>query len=55
MNNIGNRNHWLGLRVVGKEKRDMQGARITIIRPDGSKLWRRARSEGAADRPTTRC
>jgi hypothetical protein len=47
VNNIGNRNHWLGLRLVGKEKRDMHGARVTVTRADGSKLWRRARSDGS--------
>jgi hypothetical protein len=48
VNNIGNRNHWVGLRVVGSDgKRDMLGARVGIVRADGSTLWRRARSDGS--------
>jgi hypothetical protein len=48
VNNIGNRNHWLGLRFVGADgKRDMLGARVAIIRSDGSTLWRRARWDGS--------
>ena len=45
--NQGNRNHWLGLRLVGKHRRDMLGARVAVIRADGSKLWRRARADGS--------
>jgi len=48
INNIGNRNHWLGLRLVGtRAPRDMLGARVRIIRQDGSSLWRRARADGS--------
>ena len=47
VNNIGNRNHWLGLRVVGKQGRDMLGARVAVIRRDGPTLWRRVRSDGS--------
>jgi hypothetical protein len=85
INTIGNRNHWLGLRLVGGRDpstslrvpraqvegdkpgpydpgsspstvgaelasaplRDMLGARVTVIRKDGSKLWRRVRSDGS--------
>jgi enediyne biosynthesis protein E4 len=48
MNNIGSRNHWIGLRLVGKQTaRDMLGARVGIVREDGSVLWRRARSDGS--------
>ena len=33
VNNIGSRNHWLGLRLVGQETgRDMLGARVTVLR-----------------------
>ena len=33
INNVGSRNHWLGLRLVGKQApRDMLGARVEIIR-----------------------
>jgi hypothetical protein len=48
INIVGSRNHWIGLRLVGKQAlRDMLGARVEIIRPDGSTLWRRARSDGS--------
>jgi hypothetical protein len=48
INNIGNRNHWLGLRLVGRDApRDMLGARIAVTRADGSKLWRRVRADGS--------
>lgn len=48
INNTGNRHHWLGMRLEGKQApRDMVGARVTVIRSDGSKLWRRARSDGS--------
>ena len=46
VNNLGNRNHWLGVRLVGKTRRDMLGARMAVIR-DGSTIWRRARSDGS--------
>ena len=47
VNNVGNRNHWLGLRLVGKHSgRDMLGARVAVNR-DGSTIWRRARSDGS--------
>ena len=47
VNNLGNRNHWLGLRLVGKHSgRDMLGARVAVSR-DGSTIWRRARSDGS--------
>jgi hypothetical protein len=48
INNIGNRNHWLGMRLVGEHApRDMLGAQVAVIRHDGSTLWRRARSDGS--------
>jgi hypothetical protein len=47
VNNIGNRNHWLGMRIVGKQGRDMLGTRVAVIRSDGSSLWRRVRSDGS--------
>jgi hypothetical protein len=48
INNIGTRNHWLGLRLVGDDTpRDMVGARVAVIRSDGSMLWRRARADGS--------
>ena len=62
INNVGNRNHWIGLRLLTKQKRDALGARIAIFRDvePGTKnlepgtrnlepavLWRRARSDGS--------
>jgi hypothetical protein len=62
INNVGDRKHWLGLRLVGERKRDMYGARVAVRRPstdaqgtpskvegrgNGSTLWRRARADGS--------
>jgi hypothetical protein len=60
INNVGSRKHWIGLRLVGLprargghgssrlvEGRDMLGARVEIVRHDGSKLWRRVRTDGS--------
>ncbi|HEY8203094.1 MAG TPA: CRTAC1 family protein [Pyrinomonadaceae bacterium] len=48
LNQIGNRNHWLGLRLIGKDnRRDMLGARIEIIVAKNKTLWRRARTDGS--------
>jgi enediyne biosynthesis protein E4 len=48
INNVGNRNHWVGLRLVGQRtSRDMVGARVELTRNDGSVLARRARSDGS--------
>ena len=48
VNHIGSRNHWIGLRLVGQTAaRDMLGARVGVVRTDGTTLWRRARSDGS--------
>jgi hypothetical protein len=48
INEIGSRNHWLGLRLVGRHvRRDMVGARVAVMRANGSTSWRRARAEGS--------
>jgi len=48
INNVGNRKHWLGLRLVaGARPRDMLGARVAIVRRNGPTLWRRARADGS--------
>ncbi len=48
VNGIGHRNHWLGLRLVdAAQTRDAVGARVTIVRADGSTLFRRARTDGS--------
>jgi hypothetical protein len=46
INNVGNKNHWAGLRLMGG-KRDQIGARVEVIRKGGGPLWRRARSDGS--------
>jgi hypothetical protein len=50
INEIGNRSHWLGLKLVGTSEvggRDMLGARVEISRPDAPTLWRRVRTDGS--------
>ena len=48
VNDIGTRHHWIGLRLVGgRPARDMLGARVAVLRSDGSTLWRRARADGS--------
>jgi hypothetical protein len=48
LNQVGDRQHWLGLRLVGADGlRDMLGARVAIIRSEGPTLWRRARADGS--------
>jgi hypothetical protein len=48
VNQIGERSHWLGVRLVGADKkRDMLGARVSILRANGPTLIRRARSDGS--------
>jgi enediyne biosynthesis protein E4 len=47
LNQVGSRNHWLGLRLVGnKTNRDMLGARAEIRVTKQRTLWRRARTDG---------
>ena len=48
LNTIGQRSHWLGLRLVSaRPARDLVGARVTVFRGDGSTIWRRARADGS--------
>jgi hypothetical protein len=48
INEIGTRNHWVGLRLVsGGKPRDMVGARAGIVRGNGTVIWRRARADGS--------
>jgi hypothetical protein len=57
INNVGNRQHWIGLRLVGpamsrpasagRAVRDMLGARVRIVTAEGRTLWRRVRSDGS--------
>ena len=47
VNEAGNRNHWLGLRLTGRDApRDMLGARVAVMR-DGEAIWRHARTDGS--------
>lgn len=47
LNQIGNRNRWLGMRLTGKKSnRDMLGARVEIVTPKRTVLWRRVRTDG---------
>jgi hypothetical protein len=33
--------------VLGRNGRDMLGARVGVVRPDDSTIWRRARADGS--------
>lgn len=48
INTVGNRQHWLGLRLVGSDvPRDMLGARVGVSRGSGPTLWRRVHADGS--------
>ncbi len=47
INQIGSRNHWVGVRLLGRQGRDMLGARVAVTSQDGLTLWRRARADGS--------
>jgi len=47
LNQTGNRNHWLGLRLVGKSGRDMLGAVVEIVVAENNVLRRRVRTDGS--------
>lgn len=47
VNEVGNRSQWLGLKLVGKNGRDMLGARLEVVIKKGHVLWRRARTDGS--------
>ena len=48
LNRIGQRRHWMGLRLVDRDgRRDMVGARVAVTGADGRTLRRRARSDGS--------
>ena len=57
INNVGNKKHWLGLRLAGQPVapkrgtreggRDMLGARVEIIRKNLPSLWRRVHTDGS--------
>lgn len=47
LNEVGNRNHWLGLRLVGKTGGDVLGARVEIAIAKDNVLRRRTRTDGS--------
>jgi hypothetical protein len=47
LNEVGNRNHWIGLRLVGKTGRDMLGAQVEIVVSENRILRRRVRTDGS--------
>ena len=48
LNQVGNRRHWMCLRLVGEQgARDMLGARVDVMRKQGPTLFRRARADGS--------
>src|SRR5262245_17919642 len=48
LNQAGNRNHWLGLRLIGREtQRDMLGARLEVVVSRKKSIWRRVRTDGS--------
>ena len=47
LNQLGNRNHWLGLRFVAKNGRDVLGAQVDIVVKKNQVLRRRVRTDGS--------
>jgi hypothetical protein len=48
LNQVGNRNHRLGLRLISKDAgRDALGAQVEIVISKNNVLWRRARTDGS--------
>jgi hypothetical protein len=47
INNVGNTRHWVGLRVLGRQGRDIVGARVGVVRANAPTVWRRARADGS--------
>ena len=50
INNIGNRSHWLGLKLSGPPEvggREMLGARVEISQSNRPTVWRRAHADGS--------
>jgi hypothetical protein len=48
LNSVGNRNQWLGLRLVGQDyRRDMLGTKVEIVLSNKRVLRRRARTDGS--------
>jgi enediyne biosynthesis protein E4 len=47
LNNVGNKNHWLGLRLLDASGRDALGARVAVEVDSGRTLWRRVHTDGS--------
>jgi hypothetical protein len=47
MNQAGNQNHWLGLRLLSKTGRDDLGARVQVTVAKDVVRWRRVRTDGS--------
>jgi hypothetical protein len=47
LNQLGNRNHWLGLKVVATNGRDALGAQVEIVVKKNQILRRRVRTDGS--------
>lgn len=47
LNQVGNRNHWLGLRLIDKNGRDFLGAQVEIVIAKNHVLRRRVRTDGS--------
>lgn len=48
LNEIGNRQSWLGLRIVDEHgTRDMLGARVAVHRPGQPPIWRRVHTDAS--------
>ena len=47
LNQVGSRNHWLGLRLIKNAGHYASGAQVEIVISKNSFLWRRARTDGS--------
>ena len=47
LNNVGNRQSWLGVRVTGAGGRDMLGAKVMVLRENAGALTRHAHADGS--------
>lgn len=47
LNLVGDQNHWLGLRLIGRDGRDMLGTRVQVVIKKDQVLWRRVRTDGS--------
>jgi len=48
LNQLNNGNHWLGLRLIGRDTpRDMLGARVEVVTSKQKSIWRRVRTDGS--------